>query len=92
MKDKWLLLMVLIITQSAFGAPGCMDSSWHVQRLFDTKEYHIVTHQVGNHETFCPCPCKKVSLDRGECFECKHRRYIAPMHIIRYQKGYCYTN
>ena len=84
---KWLIISLFIFWPALLSASfGCLDSSWHTQKFFDTKEYHIVTRKVGNHETFCPCPCSKLSLNRGECTQCHHRHFVPQMHIIRYKK------
>lgn len=72
---------------SLFASPGCLDNSWHMARSFDTKSYHPVAYQVGTYQTYCQCPCRKLSLNRGQCFECGHRHDMAPMHIIRYKKN-----
>lgn len=81
-----LILFILSLSKDALASPGCMDNSWHMTRPFDAKEYHIVTHQVGKHKTFCPCPCRKLSLNRGECLECGHRHDMQPWIIIRAPK------
>jgi hypothetical protein len=67
----WFLYASMMST-CLIAAPGCIDNSWHVKRLFDTKTYHLVTHRVGRYDTYCQCPCTKVSADRGICFQCGH--------------------
>jgi hypothetical protein len=64
--------LIILFNTVLVAAPGCIDNSWHLARLFDTKTYHVVTHPVGRHETYCQCPCTHLSADRGICFECRH--------------------
>jgi hypothetical protein len=78
---------LLFFCMNICASPGCIDSSWHMEKPFDTKEYHIVTRKVGKHETFCPCPCRKLSLDRGQCLTCGHRHVMTPWTIVRYQRN-----
>lgn len=88
MKRIIFLLFILSLSKDAqiFASPGCMDDSWHMTRPFDSKEYHIVTHKVGKDETCCQCPCRKLSLARGECLACGHKHDIQPWIIIRRKK------
>lgn len=81
-----VLLIILISLLSyvfASASPGCMDNSWHLERPFDNKEYHIVGRKIGKQETFCPCPCRKLSLSRGQCLECGHKHEMQPWIIVR---------
>lgn len=79
----WILSALPLL---AIGSPGCMDNSWHMKQPFDTKSYHVVSRNVGNSETYCPCPCKKLTFDRGICLECGHAHDVQPWVIIRYNK------
>jgi hypothetical protein len=81
---KLLIAFTFLFTNlSCLGSPGCMDNSWHLARPFDTKEYHIVTRNVGRSKTYCPCSCRKLSLIRGECLECGHKHDTQPWIIVR---------
>lgn len=73
MKMKLIASFILLGNQS-FGSIGCMDNSWHLSRLFDSKEYHYVK---------CNCPCRKLSLARGECTECGHKHDFQPQIMVR---------
>lgn len=44
---------------------GCMDTSWHLEKRFDYKEYHTV-------ECNCPCWKYKELSDRNRCSKCLH--------------------
>lgn len=72
-----LLGLLLVTTSHVFSCPGCMDNSWHLQRPFDTKEYHPVE---------CNCPCRKLNIARGECTECGHKHFFEEQIIIRRPK------
>ena len=85
-KIAFTVLISTLIINTIQASPGCMDNSWHMTRPFDAKEYHIVTRELGKHKTFCPCPCRKLSLNRGECLECGHRHDMQPWIIIRTPK------
>ncbi len=75
MKLERILVYLLFYTApSLFAGIGCMDDSWHLARPFDAKEYHFVK---------CYCPCRKISLARGECLDCGHKHDIQPMYIIK---------
>ena len=78
-----IILMSLFSYITTLASPGCMDNSWHLARPFDTKEYHIVTRDVGKNKTYCPCQCRKLSLSRGQCLECGHKHDIQPWIIVR---------
>lgn len=84
MKIKFLFF--LLFPALALASAGCMDNSWHLAKPFDSKEYHIVSHKIGNHESHCQCPCTKMSFDRGKCLECGHKHDIQPWIIIRSQR------
>lgn len=83
---KLQLFLLLLISFDIYASFGCMDCSWHMQQRYDNKEYHVVTRAMGKHETCCPCPCRKLSLSRGECQDCHHYHYVQPWVIIRYKK------
>ena len=71
--NRTLSLFVLVM-QSITAAPGCMDTSYHVNNCkgYDYKRYHSVT---------CLCPCERYPhmLDRGACRKCWH--YRAPSEL-----------
>lgn len=69
------------------AAPGCIDNSWHMSKPFDNKEYHIVSSQFGAENSHCQCSCRKVSHDRGYCYECGHYRDLQPWVIVRNRKA-----
>lgn len=77
---------ILFFTNVFVASPGCMDNSWHMERPFDAKEYHIVSRSVGKAQTCCHCPCRKLSLNRGQCTECGHRHDVRPWIIVRASK------
>lgn len=72
MNRKLFWYLLLRTSHLLYAAPGCMDNSWHMSHPFDTKSYHIVAHPIGTNQTFCQCPCRSISADRGICFECGH--------------------
>lgn len=88
---KLIIISLVIIHARLHSSPGCIDSSWHLAKPNDDKSYHVVGRNVGNHEMHCPCPCTKLSLDRGQCLECRHRHVIPAMHIVRYDRNYDYS-
>ncbi len=64
---KSIYITCLFMSQ-LFGAPGCMDNSYHLTKMFDYKAYHYVS---------CNCPCQKqykILADRGQCTKCQHYR------------------
>lgn len=77
MKILNALLFALIVFVSLVQAePGCMDNSWHLQRPFDSKDYHYV-------QCFCPCTKRhKILADRGKCTQCGHYREPKSFIII----------
>lgn len=87
---KKLLLVLTILAMNIYASRGCIDSSWHLAKPNDDKSYHVVGRSVGNHEMHCPCPCTKLTLDRGQCIECRHRHVMPAMHIVRYDRNYDY--
>ncbi len=80
------IFIILFISTNLAASPGCIDNSWHMERPFDNKEYHVVTRKIGNAQTYCPCPCRKLSLNRGECLDCHHRHIMPEWIIIRSNK------
>lgn len=84
---KKLLVLISIMAPCLHASPGCLDNSWHLERMFDTKEYHVVSRKVGKSETYCPCPCRKLSLIRGQCLECGHKHEMQPWIIVRKQSA-----
>ncbi len=78
-----IVFFITLLSVSTYPSPGCMDNSWHLARPFDTKEYHMVTRDVGKSKTYCPCSCRKLSLSRGQCLECGHKHDMQPWIIVR---------
>jgi hypothetical protein len=87
LSHQLITIFACLIAQVCAGSPGCMDNSWHLERPFDTKEYHIVTRHIGKNQTYCPCPCRKLSLIRGQCLECGHKHDVQPWIIVRKEKN-----
>lgn len=87
MKKVLLLSLGLLTIAPVKASLGCLDNSWHLTQPFDAKEYHIVTREVGTSKTYCPCPCRKLSLSRGECMACGHKHDIQPWTIVRYHRN-----
>lgn len=65
---KRSIYIACLVMGQLFGAPGCMDNSYHLTKMFDYKGYHYVP---------CNCPCEKqykILADRGKCSKCQHYR------------------
>lgn len=69
MKKLPVCIIVVIILINIFlhlkASNTCMDTSWHLEKRFDYKEYHKVS---------CNCPCWKYKelADRNRCSKCLH--------------------
>ncbi len=84
-------LLLIFICSKILASVGCIDSSRHLSEPNDDKSYRVVSRRVGNHDMPCPCPCQKLSLDRGQCLDCGHRHVMSAMHIVRYDRNYDYS-
>lgn len=83
---SFVFVFLLLSIPALIACRNCLDTSWHLERCFDTKEYHPAVTQYGNKILHCQCPCRKLTLDRGKCLECGHRHIMPEMHIIRYNR------
>jgi hypothetical protein len=83
MTKKNLFWYGLTYYMSIFAARGCLEKSWHMAKPFDNKEYHVVSRNYGGSTTYCQCPCRRISHDRGYCYDCGHYRDLQPWVVIR---------
>ncbi len=65
---KLYIALVILSTIKLTAAPGCIDNSCHLTKLYDYKDYHQVA---------CNCPCQKqykIMSKKAQCQKCLHYR------------------
>jgi hypothetical protein len=77
------LLMAVLFIASLFGAPGCMENSYHLAQFCDPKAEYLVIRKYGSITSHCPCPCKKILAERGCCYDCGHIRYVHSNTVVQ---------
>lgn len=70
-----LIFIAWIISNKLFGAVGCMDNSWHLQKKYDTKSFHYV-------QCNCPCYQHKTLKTAGLCLQCQHYHMPRKWQVI----------
>lgn len=75
MKKYYYVLLLGICASSPLlhAKIGCMDNSWHLQKKYDSKEYHYVA---------CDCPCTDTIANRNQCPCCDHYHDAEPWVMI----------
>ena len=76
MIKRILILLAMLAFLLNKAACDCMDNSWHLQKKYDTKTYHLVN------DCYCPCgkgPAYKILASRGKCLTCGHYRDPRPL-------------
>ncbi|HSW73612.1 MAG TPA: hypothetical protein VLG71_00485 [Candidatus Limnocylindria bacterium] len=69
-------VFILLATWHLRASIGCLDNSWHLQKRYDSKEYHPVK---------CTCACEKehkIYHDRNRCSKCMHFHDAKPVMVI----------
>lgn len=72
---KLLFLILTLLATPLFARNGyCLDSSKHLKKAYDNKEWHYVE---------CYCECNTKTTKDGHCLECGHLQDAHPLTIIR---------
>ncbi len=84
---KLYIRLIIVSAVNLTAAPGCIDNSYHLTKLFDYKNYHYVS---------CNCPCQKqykITSKQAQCQKCHHYRdpYYANPLVQKKQPVLCFT-
>ena len=74
--SRIFFLLLLATSTSIYGSPACLDNSWHLEKRYDSKNFHSVD---------CNCPCEKqykIMEYRGKCSKCEHFRVPKQIEFI----------
>jgi len=68
---KYIMLLITLLSTPLLGSPRCIDNSEHLNKAYDTKEWHHV-------ESYCSCD----TIKGRHCIECGHLQDAQTYEVI----------